>query len=314
MRRAEFVAAGQQLLEAVRDSGLAAALLAHVRQPPGAPPTELLTALQGYTVRLARAQPATRRLARAVGLEALEQPATWARLLGPEGRAPAAVWELLATVRWVERQLPAVLDLWQDGPFRLVAAAEAIERSGGALPDGRLLRLRLAERGTRFSTPRRLAAALEAVTLLYELCAQALGQAAGELRVVACDSGSDKEFALLGAAEPVAAAKTILVGVWERVVLLSAPLDAARLSDIVTQLPLVRRWSAVAPSPEGREVLRRRLVLAVARLLAAGAWIPEMEGRGRWDPQELLVPSPRLLAPPLSGGAAPTPPEPTRPP
>jgi len=296
----------------VRDSGLATALLAHARQPPGAPPTELLAALQGYTVRLARAQPAARRLARALGLEPFEQPATWARLLGPDGRQPAAVWELLAMLRWIERQLPALLDLWQEGPFRLVAAAEAVERSGSALPDGRLLRLRLAERGTRFSTPRRIAAALEAITLLYEICAQALGQPAVDLRVVACDSGSDKEFALLGTAEPVAAAKTILVGLWERVVLLPAPLDAARLAEIVAQLPLVRRWSAAAASPEARELLRRRLVLALARLLAAGAWIPEMTGRSRWDPQELLVPVPRLLAPPLSGGATPTPPAPKR--
>src|SRR5438874_445310 len=119
------------------------------------------------------------------------------------------------------------------------------------------------------------------------------------LIVLACDSGSDKSFDLLGAAKVIAGVKELILSLWDRIVFYREAQIAQRLELVTASLPILEKLSHLqnsnAIAPEQAELLRRKVLDGVGQLIASGATIPEMGGRSHVDPRQLMAPEPKLL-------------------
>lgn len=303
MRRADLVHAASQLASALGESGVERPLVEVARlgyraQPvPGELLTRLLSALRDYGLRAHRFTRPARVLSDTLGLAELESADTWTRLISAEGRAREA-FAFAERVRFAATHLPKVAALLEQAG---VPAIDAVRR--GESTDRALLSVQVIEAPRRFSTPTRLATLLESLDLLYGACATLEGAEPNGLSVVACDSGSDKTFELMGAAPVIDALRDLLLSLWDRVVFHRDAAVPERYRLAAESLPILRTvreaHAAGRLSPEQAELLRRRIVEGTGRFLAAGATIPELQERAYANPRTLMAPAPRLLAPPV---------------
>ncbi len=303
MRRADLVHAAEQVASALKESGaelplVEVARLGYRREPvPGELLTRLLTALREYGLRASRFTRPARALADTLGLTPLESADTWSLLIAAERRAQEA-FAFAERVRFATGYLPKVAGLLQQSGVRTLDAARRGESAGVAL-----LTVQVIEAPRRFSTPTRLATLLESLDLLYSACAALEGAEPNGLSVVACDSGSDKTFELMGSAPVIEAVRALLVSVWDRVVFHREVPVPQRYRLAAESLPVLGRVKDAQAegriSPEQAELLRRRIVEGTGRFLAAGATIPDLRERAYANPRTLLAPAPRLLAPPV---------------
>lgn len=300
MRKADLVNAAGQLSSALKESGVELPLvevarLGYRREPvPGELLTRLLTALREYGIRASRFTRPSRALAETLGLAPLENADTWSLLIAAERRAQEA-FTYAERVRFATQHLPRVAGLLEQAG---VPAVDAARRDGAAL-----LTVQVIEAPRRFSTPTRLATLLESLDLLYSACATLAGAEPNGLSVIACDSGSDKTFELMGAPAVIAALRALLLSVWDRVVFHREVAVPQRYRLAAESLPVLHEVREQAKegriSPEQAELLRRRIVEGTGRFLAAGATIPELRERAYANPRTLMAPAPRLLAPPI---------------
>lgn len=305
MRRADLINAAEQVSGALTGSGVELPLvevarLGYRREPvPGELLGRLLTALREYGLRASRFTRPTRALAETLGLAPLESADTWSMLIAAERRAQEA-FAYAERVRFATQYLPRVAGLLGQAGIPSVDAARRGEPAGGAA----LLTVQVIEAPRRFSTPTRLATLLESLDMLYSACATLEGMEPNGLSVVACDSGSDKTFELLGAAPVIAAVRGLLLDVWDRVVFHREVAVPQRYRLAAESLPVLERVKDQARdgriSPEQAELLRRRIVEGTGRFLAAGATLPDLAERAYANPRTLLAPAPRLLAPPVA--------------
>jgi hypothetical protein len=305
MRRADLIDAAEQVAGALAAGGVELPLvevarLGYRREPvPGQLLTRLLTALREYGIRASRFTRPARALAETLGLAPLESADTWSLLIAAEGRAKEA-FSYAERVRFATQYLPRVAGLLAQSGIAAVDAA----RRGEAAPGTALLTVQVIEAPRRFSTPTRLATLLESLDLLYSSCAVLEGAEPNGLSVVACDSGSDKTFELMGAAAVIDAMRALLLTVWDRVVFHREVPVPQRYRLAAESLPVLQRVAEQARdgriSPEQAELLRRRIVEGTGRFLASGALIPELQERAHANPRTLMAPAPRLLAPPVA--------------
>lgn len=303
MRRAELVRAVRSVLHALRDSRVHEALAEVARGARGEQASfALLSALRGYTVRAAEFGPEERRVLQAMDLQALDDPAWWARVVGggaeggPQAEAAAA---MATSIRSAGTYLPRLAGLLSTEALRRGAAAA--RQPPPPSEDGlELLEVLVIETEGQRSSPMRLITALESVWLLYDAAATLLRLPSNTLGVAGCDSGSDKSFEFLGLAPVVASVKEILLSVWDRVVFYRGRPSEARVEMIERSVPVLNRIARMREAgeigPEQAELLRRGIVAGVKKFLDAGCTIPEIEASASHEARDLLAPSPKLLA------------------
>ena len=301
MRRADLINGVEQVVRALADSGVELPLvevarLGYRQQPvPGELLTRLLSALREYGLRAQRFKRPARLVAGSMGLEPLEQADTWSLLIASERRANDA-FTFAERVRFATQYLPRLADLLGQAGIPSLDAA----RRGGPAGAG-LLTVQVIEAPRRFSTPTRLATLLESLDLLYGACAVLEGEEPGGLSVVACDSGSDKTFELLGAPRVISALRELVLAVWDRVVFYRELPAATRYKMAAETLPVLdvvrEHQRAGRLSPEQGELLRRRFVDGTGKFLVSGATIPELQERAYANPRTLMAPAPKLLGP-----------------
>lgn len=303
MRKADFINGVEQVTRALGESGLELPLvevarLGYRREPvPGELLTRLLSALREYGLRAHGYTRPARLVAQELELAPLERADTWSLLIAAENRAQQA-FAFAERVRFATQHLARVTGLLARAGIPRVDAAR---RGDGA----EVLTVHVIESPRRFSTPTRLATLLESLDVLYGACAVLEGAEPGGLSVIACDSGSDKTFELMGAAPVVAALRALMLSVWDRVVFYRELPAAERYRHAAESLPILTRIREAEAqgrmAPEQAELLRRRIVEGTSRFLASGATIPELQERAYANPRTLMAPAPRLLAPPLDG-------------
>ncbi|MGV1986342.1 hypothetical protein ACQZ5N_06935 [Agrobacterium sp. 22-221-1] len=170
------------------------------------------------------------------------------------------------------------------------------------LRDKDLLTLILPETNDQFSSPARVAFAIEAVDLLYKAYAQMFGLETGDLVILSCDSGSDKSFDFTGLPQVIQSVKDTVFGIWDRIVFHSHSQQHANLKLIAESLPVYEKIGQMVDSksmsPEQGEILRRQVIAAATKFIEAGATIPELDSRALNSPRELMAPERKLLAGP----------------
>lgn len=307
MRRSELIQGLRELEDAVTRSEVLDALVARVRaaepgEDPAARTLRLMEALRDYAIRASRFSPAGARVAELLGMDRLATPAWWIRLTASE-RGAEAGRALAADVVFAMRRIPPLVELLTDGAREI--AREVAEGRPGRYGGRQVLSVVILEPDGRYSTPGRLGAVLESVSSLYEASATLLGLPHNDLCVLSCDSGSDKAFDFLGSAPVMEAVKELIVSMWDRVVLFRDLPPAERYRRVSESLPVLGRLRRLRDeggiAPEQAEILRRRFVTGAGNFLVSGALIPEIRTRARVEPDAVLAPAPRLIAPPVSG-------------
>jgi hypothetical protein len=306
MRKADLISGVEQVSGALAESGLELPLvevarLGYRREPvPGELLTRLLSALRDYGLLAHRYTRPARLLSEQLGITPLENADTWSLLIAAENRAQEA-FAYAERVRFATQYLPRVSGLLSQAGIPSVDAA----RRGDVQSGADVLTVQVIESPRRFSTPTRLATLLDSLDLMYGACAVLEGAEPGGLSVIACDSGSDKTFELMGAAPVIAAVRAVVLSLWDRVVFYRELPAAQRYRLAAESLPMLDRLKERARqgqmSPEQAELLRRRMVEGAGKFLVAGATIPELQERAYANPRTLMAPAPRLLAPPMQG-------------
>jgi hypothetical protein len=302
MRRVELIRAVRAVLSALKESRVHEAL-AQVARDAADPRARyaLLSALREYTVRSSLYGAGEQRVARALDLEPLDDPAWWTRVVAGapgEGGGAKAAAAMLQTIRVAGASLPRLLNLLTNEAIQRQSAPPEKQPADGMSH----LQVIVIETEQQRSSPVRLITALESVWLLYDAVASMQRLPANTLSVIACDSGGDKSFDFLGLSPAVKGVRDVLLSVWDRVVFYRGRQAEARMAMIEKSLPALERIVSLREraliGPEEAELLRRRVVAGVKKFLEAGCTLPEIEDTDRDRARTLLTPSPKLLAKP----------------
>ena len=151
--------------------------------------------------------------------------------------------------------------------------------------------LLLAESGHSLH-PLRLSYAIESVCTLWDVVCDIEGDVE-PLCIVACDPGFDMAVTFRGPKLQVAALRTLLMHVWERIVVSHDASLEERIAAIPRTLPVMERIGAASPAAL---TLRRAVEHGVRLFLEAGACMPEMDDPARFTPARLLHVSDALVS------------------
>lgn len=294
MRRQEIIDGTLQVVAALRETGVKDALQKIVNHPEIVQGTdeEILEAYRRYILAAQRYSPAANRVVAAFDLESLEKGKLWVMGSGSQPHR-AEFFPMFRAVTFAVEFLPKLVVLLEQEAITDFAAEM------GEPPRNTVLTLLLPEGDREFSKPQRLADALLATATLYEAVALFERQPENTLSVVACDSGSDKSFDLLGVAKVIATVKELLLSVWDRVMFFREKQFEQRLELVASSLPILEKVSKLVEErsmgPEEGEMVRRGVIEGVGKFLYAGAMIPEMAAHSQFEPRKLIAAEPKLL-------------------
>ncbi len=205
----------------------------------------------------------------------------------------AAWWTRLVLAAAEPQPLPAMLVEIAAVSSRISFMVSTLPKLMGALAapasepyDGPpTLSLRLARQADQVSQPRLLARAIEAISILWEVVGELIGDPA-PLTLVSCSPEASATLVFQGAASIMTPLKSMLVTLWEQVVAHHAMTPAERLEQIPSSLPIL---DALETSGLERAAeLQSKVVEGLRLFLLLGASIPEMDDPARFTPARLL--------------------------
>jgi hypothetical protein len=285
MLRNDLISACNKLVQLLQDTN-AREILIRARgggESRKDPIEQMLDLMHKLTQEFSRFNLHDHRVARLMGIGGLNSPRFWSEVIRGES---SAIGMMASSIGQTQAFLPKLISLLNEGRDFSLAKEEDI------------VRIILPEEHSQVSTPERMATALRAATSLYDACTILTGVPRTPLRVLACDSGSDKAFDLLGIAKAIACLKEILFGIWDRLVSHRESKGVARIELVAKALPVLEQISSLADKigPEQAELLRRTVIEGACDFVNTGTIIPEFEERGIIDSRILLAPEPKLLA------------------
>ena len=161
------------------------------------------------------------------------------------------------------------------------------------------IRIYLPEDPGETSSLSRATTALSSIHLLYDVVCQASGHEHNPLALLACDSGSDKSFDLLGLAECMTELRALIIDIWDLVVHHRERKAERNLDLIVKSLPLMITIKDLEESEslsrEQAELMRRKLVSGVTGFIDAGVITHDIYHNSTHDPRQLMKPAQGLL-------------------
>jgi hypothetical protein len=301
MRRTELIEGVKTVLSALERSGLQKALGAIFEGGPGGKEegisTELLTTLNAYAIDASKFGETEQKIVSVLQIDSLADPRQWTNF----AERSAVSHQIWLKVSNAERFLPEFMRLIEQDYVETMKHDPS--KAPAAFQGKGLLSVILLEEKGKYSNPKRVIETLEAVQLFYESAA-ILNEERNEQQMVllACDSGSDKSFDLLGVAKLVEAVKEIILSLWDRVVFFREQKIGAKIELVAHSLPILEKISEMQKAghlePEQAEILRRNISLGAEKFINAGAIIPEIENHSHHNPRQLMAPAPKLLAMP----------------
>jgi hypothetical protein len=308
MLRTEIVRGLATLLGAVEDSNVLDVVervyRELTRQSGEVRMTEVLESYQKFLLAYnSRFGTVERQMMRVLEVQDFAEAEWWSTVIGAASgsaktqEAAAAIGHPLFRLRFVADYLPQVIALMKRDSDPDMAAMKADIHAGGERP-GHLL-LILPEDGGKFSSPLRLTAAIESVTILYEAFAELGGQTTTDLVVKSCDSGIDKVFEFQGLVAVVDRVKELLLDLWDNVIYYREKKFSERLDLTAKHLPVLAEIAELEEKKqlqkEKAELLRRKFTQGATKFFEAGSSIPEMLRHSNYVPRQLLSPKETLL-------------------
>jgi hypothetical protein len=268
--------------------------------------TEVLEAYQKFlSAYNSRFSQSDRALMRALQIHEFAEAEWWSAVIGAAGgagktqEAAGAIGHPLYRLRFVVDYLPQILALMRRETDPDIATLKTTAHAGGHRP-GHLL-LILPEEGGKFSSPQRLASAIESISILYEAFAELNVQSSTDLVVKSCDSGLDKVFEFQGLPDIIDKVKELLLDLWDNVIYYRERRFAERLELAAKHLPILAEITGLEQKnqiqKERAELLRRKFTSGASKFFETGSSIPEMAQHSSYVPRNLLSPKETLLLP-----------------
>jgi len=264
---------------------------------------ELLVAYQKFQLAYNSFTPAERAVMKTLEIHEFAEPEWWSVVIGAAGGAAknqdaaATIGHPLYRLRFVADYLPAVISLLRRETDPDMAALQSEIYAAGVRP-GHLL-LILPEDGGKFSSPLRVAAAIESIALLYEAFAELNVQSTTDLVMKSCDSGLDKIFEFQGLPDLIEKVKEMLLDLWDNVIYYRERRFSERLDLTAKNLPILTDIAALEEKgqlqKERAELLRRKFTQGASKFFETGSSIPEMSKFSQYSPRTLLSPKETLL-------------------
>ena len=203
----------------------------------------------------------------------------------------------LYRLRFAVDYLPNLITLLKRETDPDIRALQSELYAGGNRP-GHMI-LILPEEGGKFSSPMRVAAAIESVSLLYEAFAELNVQSTTDLVMNSCDSGLDKVFEFRGLNDVIEKVKGLLLDLWDNVIYYRDKRFADRMEMSARNLRVLADIAGLEErnllQKERAELLRRKFIAGTSKFFETGASIPEMNKFSTYLPRHLLAPKETLL-------------------
>jgi hypothetical protein len=298
MRRIDLINAVVKVQQAFIESKIQSFLFMSTRREHA--PEEVISAFQTYSRFYDSFGATEKRVLEIFGLRGLEAPKTLAMILSSDKIDNNESLRLLfrGVAYFVEFFPNVVALLKQDN---VSYEKETSKMSGVILPDESrgMLTVILPENHREISSPERLIKAMESIQLFYKVIAQMEDLNANELSVAAIDSGSDKSFDFLGAAQVMTSLKELVIELWDRIVFYRERKLHEKLELVAKSLPILERINAMEQESkmgkEQCEILRREIIDGAKKFISSGAVIPEFSDENYHNPRELMAPEAKLL-------------------
>jgi hypothetical protein len=233
-----------------------------------------------------------------IDLGALFSSEFWSTALVAESNESRNVY---GSLRDAKQFLPKFLKLIEQEDVRV---AEDISKHATESDGLSTLTLFVIEDEQQLSTAERIIISLQSIQGLYDAIAYLQNEHKENLTIVSCDSGSDKSFDFLGAAQVIEGVKEIILTFWNNIVYFREDKTGRHLDLIAESLPILERITDMHKAgklePERAEILKRQIIESVKKFGRAGATIPEVEKYTIYNPRQLMKPEPKLLMAPSS--------------
>lgn len=294
MRRVEIIRAVQNVAEALSKSKVMSAL---ARMDT----TELVCAHADWVARRQSFGSAEDHIVKVLELGKLDDPRFWATALSdganadPEVLGPISLMHKSA--RFAQDELPKLIDALLAIESDPVLGGEGIDGARSGETSGVLKVLVIED--DDFSTPERLVLVLSAIDNLYRASAKIVGEADGQVSVVACDSGGDKSFDFMGSTRTIECVRDVVLSFWDRMVFFRDDRTDQRLRLIAESLPILEQVEFLVESggmdTETAERVKLEVTDSVFMFAQAGATIPEFHDFSVYDPREVMRPEARSI-------------------
>jgi hypothetical protein len=307
MLRTEIMQGLAHLLAAVEDSN-ALDVVERVyreltRQSGEVKLTEVLESYQKFLLAYSRFSTPERQLMKTLDIHEFAEAEWWSVVIGAASGAgktqdaATTIGHPLYRLRFASEYLPHVIALLKRDTDPDTATLKTTLYAGGERP-GHLL-LILPEDGGKFSSPARIAAAIESIAILYEAFAELNVQSTTDLVVKSCDSGLDKVFEFQGLVPLIEKVKELLLDLWDNVIYYREKKFSERLELTAKHLPVLADIAALEDKnqlqKERAELLRRKFTSGAHKFFETGSSIPEMAQHATQSPRALLSPKETLL-------------------
>jgi hypothetical protein len=306
MLRSELAAGTNAILKAIEESGLPLAVRSILEREKESNTEQLLASFSRYMQLYQSFGSVERSIVDILGLETLHNMKFWASMLSADSaRGHHEAMAVYHRLDFAQQHLPRLLALIRRETDEPLTREPEKKRDKGV---NAILTAVVIE-DKRRSSPLRLVNLLESIDGLYSACATIIGEKGGDLAVTSCDSGSDKSFDFLGAAEIVECVKEVILSFWNKVVYFREDKTGKRLEVIADALPILDRISELKDKgkiePERAELLKRQVIGSITKFAAAGVTIPEIAQFTVFNPRQLMKPEPKLLVASTEDAAAP---------
>lgn len=239
------------------------------------------------------------------GMSGFESSSLWAKIItGDTKDNRDIVRPFFRGGTYIEEYLTKIVELLKQDNLEYIHDKFDSTITNTSIENKEILSVVLPEASKTASHPERLIMTLQSVEQFYKSMAIILGNDQNDISVIAIDSGSDKSFDFLGAAQVVTAVKELIIELWDRVVFYKEKKLQERIELISKSLPIIERIKSMEDSgalgKEQCELLKRDILSGTKKFLSAGALLPEFSYHSVQEPRKLMTPEAKLLSMPES--------------
>lgn len=236
-------------------------------------------------------------------LEILSELEFWESL--SEGQDLGLIYTTSGRIRFLMEHSPKILKLLEQ------EHVSDVKTKSSDLPkelaNKELITITLSEEEGQFSSTKRIISALDGLNKIYAGLSEFYGEEYEELILLACDSGSDKSFDILGIASGIEKLRGVITDIWDRVVFHRHNQHEASISLIASTLPIVQKVDDLVTSGSmdrvQGELLKRKLLDGGIKFLESGAITSDMEKNSLFNPRLLMKAEQKLLSGPAPSEA-----------